>query len=89
MRSEGLSTAIYTSFDELASVRDEWDEFIEHSGSDIYFTFDWLETWWKYYGRNHVLRCFASTPWNRLKIEVSNYIKESQTPMDYIFSSNK
>ena len=58
MRSEGLSAANYTSFDEFASVRDEWDEFIEHSGSDIYFTFGCLETWWKYYGRNRVLRCF-------------------------------
>jgi len=58
VRSEALSTEIYTSFDELASVRNEWDEFIERSGSDIYFTFDWLETWWKYYGRNRVLRCF-------------------------------
>jgi len=33
MRSEGLSTAIFTSFDELASVRDEWDEFIESAAA--------------------------------------------------------
>ena len=32
---------------------------MERVGSDLYFTFDWLETWWKYYGSDRQLRCFV------------------------------
>jgi CelD/BcsL family acetyltransferase involved in cellulose biosynthesis len=37
--------------EELDRVRAEWDEFVERSGSDIYFTVDWLQAWWTHYGR--------------------------------------
>lgn len=36
---------------ELDRIRDEWDTFVERSGSDIYFTVDWLQAWWEHYGR--------------------------------------
>ena len=39
------------SIEELDRVRDEWDGFVEQSGSDIYFTVDWLQAWWTHYGR--------------------------------------
>jgi CelD/BcsL family acetyltransferase involved in cellulose biosynthesis len=39
------------SIDDLNGIRDEWDEFVERSGSDIYFTVDWLQAWWAHYGR--------------------------------------
>jgi CelD/BcsL family acetyltransferase involved in cellulose biosynthesis len=38
------------SIADLQGVRAEWDDFVERSGSDIYFTVDWLETWWEHYG---------------------------------------
>jgi CelD/BcsL family acetyltransferase involved in cellulose biosynthesis len=41
---------------ELDGVRDEWDTFVEESGSDIYFTVDWLQAWWEHYARG---RTFA------------------------------
>jgi CelD/BcsL family acetyltransferase involved in cellulose biosynthesis len=44
------------SIDALDRIRGEWDEFVERSGSDIYFTVDWLQTWWEHYGRG---RTFA------------------------------
>ena len=53
-----LSVTIIGSFDELAAVAEEWDNFVERSGSDIYFVTDWLEAWWTYYGKNRTLRCF-------------------------------
>jgi len=53
-----LSVTIIGSFDELATVAEEWDSFVERSGSDIYFVTDWLEAWWTYYGKNRRLRCF-------------------------------
>jgi CelD/BcsL family acetyltransferase involved in cellulose biosynthesis len=39
------------SLEDLDRVRDEWDGFVEESGSDIYFTVDWLQAWWTHYGR--------------------------------------
>lgn len=50
-RDSTLSVQILGSVDDLDSVRGEWDEFVEHSGSDIYFTVDWLQAWWAHYGR--------------------------------------
>src|SRR3954467_12699651 len=44
------------SIDALDRIRGEWDEFVERSGSDIYFTVDWLQAWWQHYGRG---RTFA------------------------------
>ena len=54
----GLNLVIFESFDRLAVVRDEWDKVVARFGGDIYFTFDWLETWWKHYGADRSLRCF-------------------------------
>jgi CelD/BcsL family acetyltransferase involved in cellulose biosynthesis len=53
-----LTINVFETLDELSAAREEWDKFVERSGSDIYFTFDWLETWWKYYAGNRLLRCF-------------------------------
>jgi CelD/BcsL family acetyltransferase involved in cellulose biosynthesis len=39
------------SLEDLDRLRDEWDGFVEQSGSDIYFTVDWLQAWWTHYGR--------------------------------------
>lgn len=37
---------------DLDRVREMWDGFVEQSGSDIYFTVDWLQAWWQHYGRD-------------------------------------
>jgi CelD/BcsL family acetyltransferase involved in cellulose biosynthesis len=39
------------SLEDLDRVRDAWDGFVEQSGSDIYFTVDWLQAAWTHYGR--------------------------------------
>jgi CelD/BcsL family acetyltransferase involved in cellulose biosynthesis/glycosyltransferase involved in cell wall biosynthesis len=39
------------SLEDLDRVRDEWDSFVEQSGSDIYFMVDWLQAWWTHYGQ--------------------------------------
>ena len=54
-----LHVECLTTFAALAPFRGEWDAFVERVGSDVYFTFDWLETWWKYYGSDRQLRCFV------------------------------
>jgi len=50
-----LRNATVRSFDELETLRPEWDAFIEGVGSDIYFTCDWLRVWWKHYGNGRRL----------------------------------
>jgi CelD/BcsL family acetyltransferase involved in cellulose biosynthesis len=46
------------SLEDLDRVRDEWDGFVEQSGSDIYFTVDWLQAWWTHYGRGRAFHGF-------------------------------
>ncbi|WP_280832862.1 GNAT family N-acetyltransferase [Mycolicibacterium frederiksbergense] len=48
------------SVEDLERVRDEWDGFVEQSGSDIYFTVDWLQAWWSHYGRGRTFRGFIA-----------------------------
>jgi CelD/BcsL family acetyltransferase involved in cellulose biosynthesis len=50
-QSHALTVEHLGSPDALESVRDEWDGFVERSGSDIYFTVDWLQAWWAAYGK--------------------------------------
>lgn len=47
----GLRVEHLRSLEDLDRVRGEWDAFVEQSGSDIYFTVDWLQAWWTHYGR--------------------------------------
>jgi CelD/BcsL family acetyltransferase involved in cellulose biosynthesis len=54
----GLTIVVLETFDELLAMKEELDAFIQGCSSDIYFTFDWLETWWKYYGGDRQLRFF-------------------------------
>ncbi len=49
--ASGLRVQLVDSLEALADIRYEWDGFVEQSGSDIYFTVDWLEMWWKHYGK--------------------------------------
>lgn len=47
------------SFLELAPLAREWDAFVERNGSDIFMTFDWCRTWWKYYGKDRRLSIYV------------------------------
>jgi CelD/BcsL family acetyltransferase involved in cellulose biosynthesis len=47
------------SLEDLDRIRDEWDGFVEQSGSDIYFTVDWLQAWWTHYGRGRTFHGFV------------------------------
>ncbi|MHC4543143.1 MAG: GNAT family N-acetyltransferase [Planctomycetota bacterium] len=48
----------YNDFGALASIQQEWDEFVESVGCEIFLTYDWCRIWWKYYGKNRKLRIF-------------------------------
>jgi CelD/BcsL family acetyltransferase involved in cellulose biosynthesis len=53
-----ISVEVATTFEQLASIQNEWDEFMESIGGEIFLTFDWCKTWWKYYGTNRCLMIF-------------------------------
>ncbi|NGO39252.1 GNAT family N-acetyltransferase [Limisphaera ngatamarikiensis] len=36
----------------------EWDAAVERLGGSVYMTWDWLRTWWAFYGRGCTLRLF-------------------------------
>lgn len=54
----GISCFVYSSFDEIKDMQQEWDEFVESVDGDIYLTYDWCRVWWQFYGKGRVLRIF-------------------------------
>lgn len=54
-----LTCSLHTSFEGLDSLRENWDEAVSRLGGSIYMTYDWLKTWWEFYGRGMQLRLFV------------------------------
>ena len=50
----GLRVERLGAIEDLDRIRADWDGFVEQSGSDIYFTVDWLQAWWSHYGRGRM-----------------------------------
>jgi CelD/BcsL family acetyltransferase involved in cellulose biosynthesis len=50
-----ISLTEYNSFNELESLREEWDRCVLECNSSVYMTFDWCKTWWDFYGRKKEL----------------------------------
>jgi CelD/BcsL family acetyltransferase involved in cellulose biosynthesis len=55
----GVQVDVFESFDELAPMQQEWDDFVEAVGAEIFLTYDWCRIWWKYYGKNRDLAVFV------------------------------
>lgn len=54
-----MDIRVYNNFEELKSIQQEWDSFVESVGGDIFLTYDWCRIWWKYYGKNRLLAVFV------------------------------
>ncbi|HWU41275.1 MAG TPA: GNAT family N-acetyltransferase [Candidatus Acidoferrum sp.] len=49
------------NFADLAALREEWDALLDRAPTgNIFLTFDWLQTWWRHYGRNRCLDILAA-----------------------------
>lgn len=48
--SHCLQLANYDSFAALHEFREQWDDFVERTGGDLFTSFDWCEVWWKHFG---------------------------------------
>lgn len=58
---EPLECEVFTDFAPLEGRRAEWDTAVEGAGGSVYMTFDWVRTWWQYYGGEAQLRLFVFT----------------------------
>jgi CelD/BcsL family acetyltransferase involved in cellulose biosynthesis len=56
-----ITAEVFGSFEELAEIRQKWDELAQLSGAEVFLTFDWCRLWWKYYGAGRTLRVFVFT----------------------------
>jgi CelD/BcsL family acetyltransferase involved in cellulose biosynthesis len=54
-----LTCTVFHDFAGLDVLRTQWDEAVLRAGSTIYMTFDWLRTWWAFYGSSAELRLFV------------------------------
>jgi hypothetical protein len=54
-----ITCSIYSSFEEIASLREEWDSFVESVSGDIFLTYDWCRIWWEHYGEGRELCVFV------------------------------
>jgi hypothetical protein len=55
-----LAVSVHTNFAEVEGRAECWDRFLLQQGADICWTFDWLRTWWGFYGRHRRLRLFVA-----------------------------
>jgi len=56
---KGIHVDVFYNFNELAPMQQEWDNFVESVGAEIFLTYDWCRIWWKYYGKKRDLRVFV------------------------------
>jgi len=54
-----ITANLYSSFEELARLQEQWDDLAESAGSGIFLTYDWCRIWWKYYGRKRDLKVWV------------------------------
>jgi len=57
--TEPLSCEIHSSFEQLAGMQKEWDQFVIDVDGDIYLSFDWCRIWWEHYGAGRSLCIFV------------------------------
>src|ERR1035437_1242609 len=53
-----LRCKLETSLHGLDDLRMEWDDAVVRLGGSIYMSYDWVRTWWEFYGAGRALRIF-------------------------------
>lgn len=57
--ASGFSVEVASSFVGCSVTAAAWDELVDRLGGPVYLTYDWLKTWWEFYGRDRELRLFV------------------------------
>lgn len=53
-------------FKEFISLKNTWDSLLEHCDNDVFSTWEWLSTWWKYFGRKKKLLILLAQENNKI-----------------------
>ena len=51
----------YRSFEQVKSLSAEWDALVQRLDGDMFSSFDWCATWWKYFGQKRQLEIYVAT----------------------------
>jgi len=54
-----IHVQVFNAFNEIAPMQQEWDDFVESMGGEIFLTYDWCRVWWNYYGKRRDLLVFV------------------------------
>ena len=57
--SDAFRIEMFTSFEEVEPIAQEWDSLIKDLNGSLYMTFDWGRVWWRHYGSGRDLRLFV------------------------------
>lgn len=63
---DGVIVDCFHNFNDLQLIKNEWDNFISLVCGEIFFTYDWCRTWWKYYGTKRDLAIFVFRSGNEI-----------------------
>ncbi len=74
LNSEGISVRAAVSFEDLPLDRAEWDNAVASLGGSVYMTWDWIRTWWEFYGSGRELRLIACFDGERTVALIPMYI---------------
>lgn len=50
IESSDINVKVITEEADLCDLQNDWDELVESCNATIFQTFEWLSTWWKYFG---------------------------------------
>jgi len=55
---KSIDVEIFEDFESLSGMQQNWDRFMEEMNAEIFLSYDWCKIWWKYYGKDRVLKIF-------------------------------
>jgi hypothetical protein len=71
-----VSVTVATTFGDARLSAESWDEVVASLGGSVYMTFDWLRTWWDFYGNGRDLRLIACSAGHRIVGLIPTYIDD-------------
>lgn len=54
-----IQPTVYSSFEAISHMHEEWDQFMESLEAEIFLTYDWCQIWWKHYGQGKRLLIYV------------------------------
>lgn len=71
-----VGTLVASSFDDVRLDPEQWDAAVAALGGSVYMTWDWLRTWWRFYGRGRELRLFVCRDGDRIAALFPTYLDD-------------